>query len=128
MNKYLALTALLLVAACDSGPKTPAEQAIDTSKTKAGAMEERAEALRAEAESLDKQADAVRAEGKVDAATLEREATAAAERKAAGQAEQERARASQRAIVRAPARNEASPAPARITDPPREPVGVPTPQ
>lgn len=100
------LACAAVLGACDTGPKSPAEQAIATADDKADAMEERADALRAEAKSLDRQADATRAEGKAEANALTDRAV-----EAAGPIEVDRAPAPQ-----------PQPAPARITDPPREPV------
>lgn len=115
-DKRLMLAAAMLVAvgtlaACDTGPKSPAEQAIASADAKADAMEQRAEAMRAEARSLDQQADALRAEGKAEANALTAQAV-----EDAGPIEMEPVPA---------AVPEPAPKTARITDPPREAIDEP---
>jgi predicted nucleic acid-binding Zn-ribbon protein len=105
----IAAGALLTLAACQQAPPTPAEQAVDDADAQADAIDQRASGLKEQAdglekqaEQLEKQADAVRAQGKAKAAALNSDAVAAANR------------------ARLDTANEA--APARITDPPREPA------
>ncbi len=108
MMPIAMLAAAGVLSACDTGPKSPAEQAIASADDKADAMEARADAMRAEAKSLDQQADAIRAEGQADANALVEQAV-----KDAGPIEVEPAPA----VTPKP-----TPRPARITDPPREPA------